>query len=467
MLLLAAGCTEEPAFTVRWRVAERPDLVADPGAEADLENAPRLLRALQCSEVGIESVRLDTRVVGGTLNNALASSYEVPCFAPEFMDPDGLVAGPTTLEPGTYRLELIGLGRKGDPWPCEEVDVGQGEDPEIVCPTARAEIELTVREGETTVLDESVLALAPPPPCEDGVDNDQDGLVDLADPACRRDLSADEDADTAASLFLISATFMDANPNFRCSTAGIGQVRARVFSPQDELLTTELATCDITVDLPVFSLSLDAAEGYRVEIDGVDASEEAVTQAFVQEFDVTAQLGTFVDVDHDFGADEFLVPIVSEASFTLGFVSASGVRRFCEPPASVGGDLFIEEIEFRVVDENQDPVDPTLWDIGTPLDVTNGTARIDCVNAPIFGPDPEVTWGDYRIEARALAGGETCYETEDLARLAPTTGQTSVAVDLLRVVDDEGMPSAACRDCQVDDDCAGSGTCELGICSNE
>ena len=465
--LLAAGCTEEPAFELRWRIADRPDLTTNPGATADVENAPRLLRALQCSEVGIERVRIDTRVVGGALNNALADTYEVPCFAPEFTSESGLVAGPTDLEPGSYRLELTGLDRKGDPWPCEDVDVAQGEDPQIVCPTATAEVEFTVSEGKTTLIDEAALGLAPPLPCEDGIDNDQDGLVDLADPACRRDLQANEDADTAASLFLISASFLNANPNFRCSTAGIGQIRARVFSASDELLATELATCDVQVDLPVFSLSLDAADGYRVEVDAIDAAEQPVTQAFVQEFNVTAQLGTFVDVDHDFGPAEFLEPLVTEASFLVGFLSSTGFRRFCEPPGSVGGNLVIEEIEFRVVDENMDPVDPTQWDIGTPLDVTNGTARIDCVNAPIFGPDPELTWGDYRVEARGLAGGEVCYETSEPGRLAPTTGQSSVAIDLLRVVDDNGMPSTACRDCDVDDDCAGSSVCEMGICSDQ
>ena len=108
-----------------------------------------------CSDAGLDAISV--QAVRGT--DQVHSLF--PCFGP--LGPTGNGPG---LGQGPIDLEVSALSPGG------EVLVGPVSTTATIPPTGVISVDIT---------------LPRPPACNDGVDNDQDGLVDLADPECNND----------------------------------------------------------------------------------------------------------------------------------------------------------------------------------------------------------------------------------------------------------------------------------------
>ncbi|MEX1364331.1 MAG: hypothetical protein AB1Z98_14490, partial [Nannocystaceae bacterium] len=167
-----SACQEPASYRLRWSI--------------DGRGVPTVSA---CSESGVFQVRARAYVEGERFVDELI----LPCAAGALADPDALVDG-TALSPGDYGLQLRGIDRAGQPWQAADGqtepdpdETGCTEDFDACLPTELVCgcMPLTVGADETVDLPEYVLA--PPPECDDGIDNDRDGVVDDRDPSCAVD----------------------------------------------------------------------------------------------------------------------------------------------------------------------------------------------------------------------------------------------------------------------------------------
>lgn len=142
-LVLAAGCGVSRSYEVHLAVGCTP-------ASAD---RCRVKSVRTCSAAGIDAVEI------AAIQDGARTIDRFPCFVPG----EGAVARGPDLDPGPVTLEVAPLGPSG-------LRLGKPV-------TARAAIP---DEGFVRVY----VSLPRPPACADGVDNDRDGRVDLADPGC-------------------------------------------------------------------------------------------------------------------------------------------------------------------------------------------------------------------------------------------------------------------------------------------
>jgi hypothetical protein len=139
--LSAAGCTDYGGFEVEWQ------FVGGEGANTG------------CGQHGVDSIR-----VIGTSSEGERADIAATCT-------DGRLEHNVPV--GSWTFSVRQLDVRGQP-----VDLDGNGDP--VAPMASG----VITDGATVMLDPGIVELTPRPACRDGVDNDNDGRVDLDDPQC-------------------------------------------------------------------------------------------------------------------------------------------------------------------------------------------------------------------------------------------------------------------------------------------
>lgn len=409
-----AGCGQPPGFELSWRIDDAP-----------------LEAVKQCSDVGIFAVRVTV-----SLGAEVVAIDEHPCIS----SVESSVEGPP-LEPGEYTIVVEGLRRSGEPWAFDP-----GVDVERIAYDSTSVI---VSEGALPSVEAVLLA---PPQCDDGIDNDRDGTVDGQDPGCELDVlgaEPSESNDADDTLFQIAVTFLGSSV-VKPANVGVQSLRLEV---DGELLaqisSSQLDYTQSPFRLPLLAKDLEG-EGHDLEITAIGA-DGALTET--QAFPITS---TYFNQVVDFGSGAFLQPIVEPLALVF------------EPDCSPGGgNLELETMRIRVLDENGTPVDAaTLGLSGTTI--VGGSAMsiqpvddgdwvsFECPSSAVRSTD--LPWGRYSIETQARLANVACFESPvtDLAP-QPVSAQTIV---LERVLND-GV--AACPECSVDPQDPDASNCEVGL----
>ena len=317
------GCEEPPSYRLRWAVGGKT-----------------LSSASDCSDVGILNVRVTTIDL---LGRPIARET-FPCFGEDFEDPTATALG-AAIEPGPYAIEVRGLSRNDTLWIDEDELDRQifdanvdGNDylgdqryqlcrpappPDFPAPDKVAEVfacqpedlscdcaELTVPEEGLPILDS--FNIDPPPECLDGLDNDNDGLVDRKDAAClggRIDLP--ESAEFAQVNLRVGVSFFSGNPAAVCNDlANVVDFSVAVLEIDGEVAQT--ANCG---QLP-FELT-PALEGgeheLTVSLRNGNGDDVAEPESFI--IDVDPITGGAFEYTIDFAQSDFFEVIEGFAEF--------------------------------------------------------------------------------------------------------------------------------------------------------
>jgi hypothetical protein len=456
VVLLGGGCKKDPSFRLRWDVA----------GEA-------LTDTTQCSEPGV------LHIVAHTFDEFgfLVDTHRYPCFPQSFDDPEATVAGPT-LPAGEYAVEVRGVTRNFQPWidditleqeirtaeiagknyltdfefrtclPFADEPRCRPEDISCDCTTVLVEDEVTAR-LET-------LDLGVPPQCEDGIDNDRDGLVDGNDPACAGTFSADsrEDRNVASSEFDVRVTLLGDNPSAQCSGLGIATLRASIGD------TAFAQTSDCGQSLRFLAIvdetladgpAVDGKLPITVRVDALNAAGEPLAETVELPLSVPEEFGDFFVLQADFSADTFLEPIVAPARLRLAFRTYDGgPDRSCAAPSGAGF-LELATMRVEVLDAHGGTISPPIAAGEFTLDGSDLACSAQQLTTAAL------TWGDYLVRVEGLsADGDVCFSNADnLGRAAPS--------DPVVIVADRVSSTGSCRDCDSDDDCE-TLSCTDGIC---
>jgi hypothetical protein len=460
-----AACQEPPSYRLRWAIDGR-----------------EMLDASACSESGLFQMR--ARVYGAP--GVLVDERVYPCFPTALRDPEGTVGG-VALPPGSYAIELRGVDRTGDPWDGEAVasldpdvpehlgcmregDAIECRPTELVCacqrlvvtdpraPMADAPEATVVEEGATVELPE--FDLVAPPECEDGIDNDRDGLVDVNDPSCNVDFGDGSEAvPVGVTELRVTLSLLGHNPAVTCASVPLRRLRLSIEGEAGPEVVLE-EPC--VLDQPyLVSLRLPAGPT-TFSVVGVDSAGEPVTVSKMFEAEISPIGGT-VQESFDFGPDDFLEPIVREIRVRPAMVSevgpAADLRYSCEPRVLVAanetteavleGSLSLAQLRVHLLNGHGGPLEaPAALDDGTVLD---GPTVIDCPSELTLVTEP-LEWGSYSLELEALsAEGEVCFSNVGAPALMSPGGMGGMY--LPRVYGDDGKVPASCQDCQVDADC--------------
>ena len=459
-----SGCEEPPSYRLRWAVGGKT-----------------LSSASDCSDVGILNVRVTTIDL---LGRAIARQT-FPCFGEDFEDPTATAPG-AAIEPGPYAIEVRGVSRNDTVWfdadeldrqifdaqtegndyladqryqrcrpepppdfpiadKVENVFACQPED--LSCDCA----ELTVPEEGLPILDS--FNIDPPPECLDGLDNDNDGLVDRKDAACaggRLDLP--ESAQFAQVNLRVGVTFFSGSPAVTCNDlSNVVDFRIAALAIDGEEVQT--ANCG---QLP-FELT-PALEGgeHELTVSLRDGAGEDVAAPESFSFTVDPITGGAAEFTADFAPSDFFEVIEGFALFDIEYIgSPDQTRRTCSPTSAEQGNLDIATVRLRIADARGEPIPTVQSGDATPVPL-DGMTEFECRDGG-FSTET-LTWGDYVVEVEALSeAGEVCYS--NVGAGGPLSPLSDVTVLPARVVP---VPDS-CRDCETDDDC-GALICEEGIC---
>ena len=463
------GCGAPPGYALSWT------LIANEAAD---DSGVALDSVRQCSEVGISQVR-----VTATPRNAATSLDTVPTEGTDFFIDEypcfpGSVDGPV-LEPGVYDLVIEGLRRTGEPWEF---------DPELDAEELRiayAEAELTVVEGQEPTPIE--LVLRAPPECDDGIDNDGDGRVDRADPACLVDNPTQEALDGAASVVQAELRMLASDSTLtRPLNLGIHsfELEAVGASSEGDPATFNVSQANLDYSRTPFRLPLLAAilddpdSSYEVTLTGLDAGGVALTGPIVAEVPEggdsvpSLQNNTFVG-EFVVRPEDFLAPVSLSALF-------SQVLRRNEDnatqPCAAGGLLAsgLDALRVRVVDQDGTPLDVASLGLGGgALDPAQEGEwiRFACPLAPMT--TAALDWGTYEIQLEGLVGDEVCFHSGEgeapaaaAIELVPSLNTSAQIITLERVLVDGAVP-AACQECSGDAECESAEVCDNNICVPE
>ncbi len=470
-LLLLVGCAEDPSFQLAWRISD------DPAALDDPSSAPALVSVKQCSDVGIAKVRVTVLTPEG----AEVDAFEYGCFQRPFAKGEP-IDGPT-LEPGEYRLKFEGLRRTGDIWvtampegpaACEIPEPATDTDEYYrVC----NEGSVVVREGDLPLVEFALLA---PPQCDDGIDNDLDGQVDDKDLACQLDAAANEVDEQGLTLFELSVGFLQSSV-IEPSNVGVDELR---FSLDGEPWTPSgwpngaLAELDEThwpFPLTVIRASLEPGEHTL----SVEAYGDGVplTEPLSETFLVDADDGASVVREFQFGAEQFLSPVMASFATTIQMVPYVGAPAVtCDPP----GQQEIDRLRVRVLDGQGTPVADDVLALSTFPTGTlvkeleaDGWISFACPSTAV--DSAPLIWTDLgytlEVEAQTLVDDVnpvTCYTTSEPAALVPfPEGASPENVYLSAVLDDQGAPPPGCEACTEPAECGGGLTCQNNRCVPE
>lgn len=457
------ACKDTPSYRLRWTLGPDDDV-------ADLA----ITRAFQCSQYGVGAVRVRAiDALGFTANEDIH-----PCFPEGFEDSDEKAEGPE-LRPGAYALEVRGVQRDLKEW----IDTSPDEaKPDAECVPgaenlgcAREDLVCDCQEFEA-VEDETYsgfddFRLIAPLDCVDGIDNDNDGLVDRQDPGCAGAEAADGDCDdgidndedgaidgddsgcvgseaddVSVVQFTLRVTLFDENPGATCTGVGLTRLHLTATPEGGEPFAIASVQCRAG-DTLFFSAELpDTGGPLTIEIEGRNASGDPITAKLPLEDTVAPGSDAIIDLDIDFGPEDFTPAIVTYGSFFAVFAD------YPEPDPAVdcGGEpatLFIPELSLVLFDLAGAPVTgATLRNGGAPLDGT----PLACEPGLLHTQD--LTWGGYRLAAEALAAdGTVCFRSASGGGLlAP---ESPVTIELDPVLVGDALP-AACFACDGEGGCS-------------
>lgn len=409
-LLLVPACAEDSSFVLRWRVGRTAD---------DADKTP-LLSVRQCSDLGLSRVRVTTLRDD---DNSEVDVREFSCFPDEFTDPDGAAPGPE-LAPGTYRVNVVGLTRRGQtrPDPADPTN----DDKTLARDVARVVVE---EKGAGTLVDS--FRLFGVDECHDGIDNDLDGAVDQSDVPCRRGLLS-ESLDATGAQFTFRSTLLPSpgdppgqgNPRATCD--GLGIASFRVTLDDDPARTREVPCSEF-----VQPFSTDLPPGLHTwAVEAVDAAGDPLTTPLTGEpFEIFDRQYRLVEIDVAFTLATFLAePAFSDPqTFTIEFESAltPELPRYCSEDDSAT-TITTVEITFYADTATDamvplgDAVKLVKPDLAFPL-------VLDCQNILKPFQTNELPWSasgniDYymKVEAWADDPAVVCFSNADsLTRLAP------------------------------------------------
>lgn len=456
LVLLASACQSEPSVRLRWRIVP-----SQPG----VTEAP-LTSATQCSGVGVASVTVDAYEAGARANPPVLpiTSDEYPCFPAAFLEPDGLLDGPK-LDPGEYDLVITGRSREGDPY-TEVLPPDLPPGMENAVPKTLETVIAGLLVGEETVDTFDNIAIDAPKPCIDGVDNDGDGAVDHADPACQVDPLSNEHADVESDTrFRIRTSFFAGNPSARCRDFGVSRLAIFVADQLEACLVCNDQELSFALDLPESTDPRPLEVVAAVPSPGADESELFNCDVELTNRGAASTMfsGNYVEFDADFDANEFVTPFLEPIDGYISFRSFSeneSQLRTCESRLQNRGEPIIDTVRVRVRDEAGAALDPNLLVMEGATAGEDGTLTFPCDDLMLLDSEP-LLWGHYQLEVEALSNGTACfangfaYDTAAID-LLPQVGNAFFNVE--RIVDDNGQPPVACRECLPNDaidDCAG------------
>lgn len=305
----------------------------------------------------------------------------------------------------------------------------------------------TAVEDETTQIRDFVLQA--PPECQDGIDSDDDGLVDARDPGC---LAANQESiDVANTQLVLDFTLLSGNDAASCTGVKVSRFEISLDGQVVSTPPCEIGSVGVNIsiapgqhEVSARALAPDGTPLTRTKSYSLEAFTGGVLQPSLLDVD-------FADVD-------FLEPIRSEAQFTVGYVPAEGQSpRFC---AGAPGLLEIAEIAVRIVDSAGQPVQPAFLveagETGIVGERLDGTP-LPCTSQRIITDVRR--WGAYRVEVEALSPeGDVCFSNVDAPQLIAPGSIVALAVPRAEPV------VASCRDCNDAADCGSTYSCEDGIC---
>lgn len=456
--IVLPGCGDEPSFRVRWAVA--PFVTAE-----DEPIAATLESSVDCSSRGIMAVRITTRDAFGTTVDARTR----PCFPPELEDPDGAVDGPA-LPAGPYAVEVRGVRRDHVGW-TRGLDALEAEAPNPGCvpelgvaspkQDPRCALEMLacdcsfveVADDRTALLDP--FEIAAPPECEDGVDNDGDGLVDMFDPACRLGHEREDTVVVANAQLVMRVSVLDDNPVATCNPLGI----SRFIVTFDDVMVAEPVCEDVLGrTFQASAMMTQAGATHTVGVVAVDPARRELTIRKDATIDVPDAGGGRFPIDVDFSPDDFLEPIVDSTTLLPRFLpyEGAGFDRGCDKtsPLYGGGRLDLAELRMRMIGPHgQELIPPAELENGTPLD-----------GATTFACDKDFTtqalrWGEYQVEIEALSTeGEVCFSNVGAPALTAPGNMFPVIPRVFPL-------PASCHDCTTDGDCfEHRAICDEGLC---
>lgn len=399
-MAVALGCQPPPSFELRWSIG--PD-------------GP-LLQAAQCSRVGLRQLQLLTYEINRDSGiQTLAAVDNVPCFPSTFDDSESTFDGPSVAD-GDYVVALRGL--KNVPTPTPWIDTLAPlpstcnaftlDDPRACppCPLDAAGClegfgvcdcqSLTVeRQEDREVVD---FILDPPLPCDDGIDNDRDGRVDLDDPSCLVQASCaptatscppDEGTPVARNAVSVDFRWLGVpeseTPAGLCEALGVAAINLVLEAPDGTDVFMTQAPCDPQTAAGRY-IAADQPPGlYTLEATAVDVDNAILTEAIRAPVELTAGPGA---VEIAFWGEDFVDPIRGSSTLSLcqGIDSAITHARV-RVVGLRGQDTGVVDTEGQALDGTTRPCEPTVTE---PL-----------------------TFGLYAVQATFLAGDEPCFDFGD------------------------------------------------------
>lgn len=417
--LAATGCQDKRSYAVRWRVEPRSQPTAEPPATTRPQDE-EMTNPSVCARAGVSHVEvwvLDQDRPAITFFDTVVDVFERPCFPERFRRPGGAVRG-GTLGPGNYTIVVAGTRANGVPWgSCIEPD-----DDELECSTATVENILSAAwfsdvdvcdGGEcTSGLDScdcrnfEVVAdqlnrlpdftLPAPPDCEDGIDGDEDGLVDQLDPGCQ--LGTSESTPVLSPEIALSVSVLSGNPNAGCNNIGVGMLDVTIDGEPVDALDCSIGRTRFTTPLNVgpHELTLTGIRG------NVPVTVEKTFEFEVTEFGVTEP----PVLEVDFADVDLLEPLFAGVRFSATFrLPGSDDVALCS-----AGAVGATDFRYRVLDMGGEPVRPPLLSSsGIPLEGSSTS----CSSAEITSVQ-SVRWGGYLMEFEAYTDdGELCWSNAD------------------------------------------------------
>jgi len=421
--LAATGCQEPRSYAVRWRVAERTGVDQPATIEPQDEE---MTNPSVCTRAGVSQVEVWV-LDEDSLGNIVADHFVRPCFPERFRQPGGAVRG-ATLSPGDYTIIVAGTRANDLPW--GECIESTGEDAEP-CSTASVETFLAAALAEgvdlcddgtcavgldtcdcqhfTVVADKLErlpdFTLDPPPECEDGIDGDEDGLVDQLDPGCQ--FGSGESSPILSPEISLSLSVLSGNPNANCDNIGVGALSLTIDGNAIDPVLCNVGTTRFSAPLATGTHELEVA-GFR----GLDATVDPLTVTKTMTFEVD-ELGVTTPsvLSIDFADVDLLEPLESTVQFRYQLQMPESEDEQSEPgDALLCSDAAVGATDFRarLLNITGDEVSPTPTAI-IPLDGGSAECTVSEIDTLEVLP-----WGAYLLEIEAYtADGELCWSNAD------------------------------------------------------